>query len=111
MNVSEAYVIPDNHNIKWIAYQLANDHQIEKTDAEVYWQVFNDAGRDEFKAGDMLHELAENKIALSSFAQSLNAVDRPAVQYVTRYRGPDSAAVGMMVTVGILIGYLAGLFL
>ena len=65
--------LPYTNDIQFVCYLLANEFGIERSENDVWWAIYADAGRNQDIAERMLVELSNNKVALASFAQSLRA--------------------------------------
>ena len=65
--------LPYTNDIQFVCYLLTNEFGIERSENDVWWAIYADAGRNQDIAERMLVELSNNKVALASFAQSLNA--------------------------------------
>ena len=63
--------LPYTNDIQFVCYLLANEFGIERSENDVWWAIYADAGRNQDIAERMLVELSNNKLALTSFAQSL----------------------------------------
>ena len=61
------------NDIQFVCYLLANEFGIERSENDVWWAIYADAGRNQDIAERMLGELSNNRVALASFAQSLQA--------------------------------------
>ena len=101
--------VPADTNLGWVQYQLANDLGIERSQYDIWWAIYNDAGRNHSIATEMLEEIANNRIALSEFAQTLVRPQRDLV-FVESPRSLNAIAI-ITGVIGIIVGLLFGAIL
>ena len=64
--------LPYTNDNQFVCYLLANEFGVERSENDVWWAIYADAGRNQDIAERMLVELSNNKVALANFAQSLS---------------------------------------
>lgn len=93
-----------NYELDNLAWQLANLHGIDLSNSQIWFAIYNDAGRDICLAEDMLEEMIDNPLMVSRFAQSLFSIEPS--RYVFTGFSPDSLVFVSALSMGI--GYLLG---
>ena len=103
---------PENANLAWIQYQLANEHGIKREQDELWLTILNDAGRDRFAAEDLIDSIANCKITLSRFAQSIAPVSKPTIREASRVvRGWSNLDLSLFMFTAFAIGMFANEFI
>ena len=100
--------ISQETNLKWIQHQLANDFQIELDVSDIWRATYNNSDRNIGRANSMLVELANDKVTLSRFAQTLNT-SREKVVVVNA--GPRSVELFILSLLMFFIGLTVGAIL
>lgn len=96
-----------NYELDNLAWQLSNYHGVELSNNQIWFAIYNDAGRDICRAEDMLHDILDDAAALNRFAQSLYSIELR--RAVSRPGYPTDALI-VVSCLAFAIGYIAGCF-
>jgi hypothetical protein len=98
--------------LAFVEWQLRYVHQLQISQADIWWAIYNDAGRDESTAFQMLLELADNGEALAQFALTVAPIRTSKLLFIGVPTGYRSDTVFLAFVAGIYCGVLlASVFL
>ena len=95
--------VPTTNDLSWLQHQLKNVHGLEREKEEIWFAVFNDAGRDRNLAEQMVDSLNHDQGSLKQFALSLQYTS-PKVVVPRMYQGWSNWEVAAFLVSGIAIG-------
>lgn len=106
--ILNTFEVPKLDQLAWLQWQLANDFLVEREISEIWFAIYNDAGRHHGRATEAVRALAEDRMELAKFAQSLNSLGPRVIVEPSRSDHFWLMAVSIAwFAVGVAVGILA----
>ena len=106
--ILNTFEVPKLDQLAWLQWQLANDFLVEREISEIWFAIYNDADRNHRRATEYVRRLAEDRMALAKFAQSLNSMGSKVIVEPSKsdYLWLTAVAVAWFAA-GVAVGILA----